>query len=272
MTVSIGKSSWTAAALQSTLALGLAVTAVQGQTFLPSPASDPAFLVQVEKPFLRHLPGLAFYSSIIESDVLFPLGAGKTLQIGIPLGIAGADELDGTSLYVGNPRVSLLFGSATDPSGFVGVTLPTASNVSGPDLAVILVALPWLSEFEKWADDAFSARGAWIPSWPLDGGGRLGLRLGGAAVAPTDLENLYVYARLAGWGRVPVRGIELRADVDASYLVTSDDGFGRQFTSYMALGAQLTDSPRQPMIFIRVPLDGDAREILDLSVGMALRF
>jgi hypothetical protein len=252
--------------------MAMSVSPAQAQVFLPEPVSEPALAIQLEKPFIPDLEGLAFYSSVIEADVLFPVGAGYTLQIGVPLGIAGADELDGTSLYLGNPRISLLFGSPAELHGFVGFTLPASSNVSGPDLALLLLALPWLNEIEKWDEDTFSARGAWIPTRALDGGGQVGMRVGGAAVAPTDFENLHVYTRIAGWARIPVGRVEVRADLDTSYNVTSDDGFGQQFTSYLTLGAGLTQSSGRPLVFLRLPLDGDAREVLDLSVGMAVLF
>lgn len=129
-----------------------------------------------------------------------------------------------------------------------------------------------MNEHEKWSDDAFSARGAVIPTWPLESGGQLGLRLGAAAVAPNDLENLFVYTRIDGWGRFPVGSGQLRADLETSYAVNNDDGFGRQFTAYLDLGAGLPHLSGSPGLFIRVPLDGDARRVLDLSIGISARF
>jgi hypothetical protein len=260
--------------LAGVYSIGLAVTAspADAQTFLLDPVDETTFTLQLEKPFFPSSDGLAFYSSILEPDVVLSLSSGKTLQIGVPLAIAGADFADGTSLYLGNLRASLVFGEPGHLSGFLGLTFPTASNISGPDLAVLVGALPWLNELEKWGEDGLSVRGAWIPSRPLDSGGRLGLRLGGAAVTPNDFENLYVYARIAGWGQFPVGSAALRADLGTSYNVTSDDGFGQQFTAYLDLGVELPESSRQPMIFLRLPLDGEARQVLDFSLGWRMRF
>lgn len=245
--------------------------AVNAQTFVPAPVDDPGFVLQLEKPFLP-FDGLHFYSSNIEADVLLPLSSGRTVALGVPLAVAGADGANGPSFYLGNLRGSLLFGEPNDLTGFLGVTLPTASNIGGPDLAVLVGALPWLNELEKWSDDVVSFRGAWIPSRPLEDGGRVGLRLGGAAVMPTDFENLFVYARVAGWGSVPAGSTELRADLNVSYDVTGDDGFGQQFTSYLDLGVALQQAAEGSTLFLRVPLDGDARDALDLSVGWRLQF
>jgi len=63
-----------------------------------------------------------------------------------------------------------------------------------------------------------------------------------------------------------------RADLGTSYSITDDDGFGRQFTSYLTLGAGLPEASGQPGLFIRVPLERDARQVLDLSIGLSARF
>lgn len=244
---------------------------VAAQTFPLEPASQTTYALQWEKPFLPSSDGLAGWSTNIEGDILFSLPSGRSIQLGVPLAVAGAEAVNGTSFYLGNLRASLLFGDVDNLSGFVGVTIPTASNIGGPDLAVLVGALPWLDEMEKWNGDVISIRGAWTPSRALDGGGRLGVRLGGAAVTPNEFENLWVYVRAAGWGSLPVGTAKLRADLATSYYV-SDDGFGRQFTAYLNLGATLSEASGHPGLFIRVPLDRDARDVLDLSVGLSARF
>jgi hypothetical protein len=55
-------------------------------------------------------------------------------------------------------------------------------------------------------------------------------------------------------------------------MVTSDDGFGDQFTAYLDLGVSLTGVSAQPGLFLRVPLDGDGRQVHDLSLGVSVRF
>lgn len=252
--------------------LALLSSEVEGQTFPLEPVDRTTFALQWEKPFFPNAGGLAGWSSNLEGDILFSLSSGRSIQVGVPLAFAGADVVDGTSFYLGNLRASLLFGDADDLSGFVGVTVPTASNIGGPDLAAIVGGLPWLDEIEKWSDDAISLRGAWIPSRALDGGGLLGLRLGGAAVTPNEFDNLLVFARVAGWGRFPVGTAEVRADLTTSYYVNGDDGFGEQFVAYLNLGAALPESSGHPGLFIRIPLDGDARDALDLSIGLSARF
>lgn len=255
-----------------TLAVALFASEAQGQTFPLEPVGETTFAVQWEKPFFPDSEGLAGWSSNFDLDVLIPLGSGRSIQLGIPLSVAGADGLDGTSSYLGNLRASLLFGDVENLTGFVGVTVPTASNVGGPDFAVLVGALPWLDELEKWSDGAISVRGAWIPARVLERGGKVGLRLGGAAVTGDDFEDLLVFARVAGWGTFPVGTAELRADLATSYYVNGDDGFGQQFMAYLNLGAALPEVSGHPGLFVRVPIDGDARDLLDFSIGLTARF
>jgi hypothetical protein len=42
--------------------------------------------------------------------------------------------------------------------------------------------------------------------------------------------------------------------------------------AYLALGVQLSSSSDGPTLFIRVPLDGDANDVLDLSAGVSVLF
>jgi hypothetical protein len=57
-----------------------------------------------------------------------------------------------------------------------------------------------------------------------------------------------------------------------TYAVNSDDGFGEQFTAYLAVGVQLAGSSDGPTLFLRVPMDGDANDVLDLSAGVSVLF
>jgi hypothetical protein len=174
------------------------------QTFLPDPVDRTAVAVQLEKPFLIDALGLASFSSSLEADAVFPIGSAVSLRVGLPLAFAGADFADGTSVYMGNIRASMLFGEPGGLSSFIGITLPTAGNISGSDLAVLVGALPWLGEIEKWTDEATSVSGAVLPSWPLSSGGQLGLHLGGVVVLLNGFDNLHLDARAAGWARLPI--------------------------------------------------------------------
>jgi hypothetical protein len=254
------------------LALALTASPAMSQTFLPDPAEQTAFAIQWEKPLLDDFGTLASYSSIVEVDVIFPLNSGESLQVGIPLALAGGEGLDGTSMYAGNLRATLLYGDPENLRGFIGVTLPTGTNVAGPEGAGFVGLFSWVQEPEKWIDDLISLRVAVMPSRELEGGGRLGLSLGGAAVAPDDFDNLTGYLRLAAWGRVPAGSAELRGDLGTALVVNGEGGLGRRSVVHLNVAATLPELSGNPGLFIRVPIDDDARVLHDLSVGLMARF
>lgn len=241
------------------------------QVFDPDPAEGASLVLHLEKPLFSDAEGLAFWSSILEVDAVLPVG-GRSLRIGLPMAVAGDDGDDGTSLYAGNLRLALLFGEPDALDGIVALTLPTATNLAGSDLAAIVGLFAWLDDPGKWFDDTVALRGEFLPGRDLDDGGRIGLRLGTYLLAPTDVDNLNAYLRLGGWGRFPTDGAEFRADLGSTYLVNSDDGFGSQFTAHLSLQAALTEGTGRPGLFVRVPLDGDSRDLLDLSVGVRVQF
>jgi hypothetical protein len=216
---------------------------------------------------------MAPLSSILDTDVIFRWSSNVFFQLGVPLAVARQDVVvSGTSLYVGNIRGNFLFGEPGMLRAFLGFTLPTASNIGGPELALLIMALPRLDEEEAWAEEVFSARGAWVPSWAISGSAQAGLRVGGAIAVPTDFEDWWIYARPSGWIRAFVGSAELRAEVLASYLSNGQGTFAELSTAYLDVGAGLPDTFGHPGIFVRLPLDTDARDAIDLSVGVHAQF
>jgi hypothetical protein len=264
----------TAGARTSIAWLGLAFAPwpAAAQTILPTTAEDLTFRLQVEKPFLAGEEGIAPLSSILDTDVIFRWSSNIFLQIGVPLAVGQQDFESGTSFYVGSIRGNFLFGEPGVLRAFLGLTLPTATNLAGPDLALLVMALPRLDEEEAWAKDVISARGAWVPSWALSETTRFGFRAGGAIAIPTDFDNWWIYARPAGWLRSRVGGAELRADVLGSYLANGQGSFAELSTAYLDVGAALPDFFGHPGVFVRIPLDADARDAIDFSAGVYAHF
>jgi len=255
------------------LGLALGVSPTAAQTILPTTADDLTFRIQVEKPFLAAEEGIAPMSSIVDTDVIFRWSSNVFFQLGVPFAVAQQDfVVTGTSVYLGNIRGNFLFGEPGILRGFLGLTLPTATNIGGPDLALLIMALPRLDEEEAWAEDVMSARGAWVPSWPISGSARAGVRLGGAIALPTDFDDWWIYARPAGWIRAVVGSAEIRADVLGSYLSNGRGTFAELSTAYLDLGASLPDLFGRPGVFVRLPLDTDARDAIDFSVGVYAHF
>jgi hypothetical protein len=256
-----------AAVLTAALTAGPAA----GQSLVATASDDVTLGIRVKNPSLGGTANPSSWSSSLETDLLFRWGANAFVQAVVPVAFAGAELVDGTSMYLGNVGATFVFGPPGAPSSFLGFTLPTATNIAGPDLAVLIGLLPNEDEPELWAEDVMSVRGGIIPSLQVSPQAVVGVRVGGALVAPNDLENLWVYGRGALWGSTAVGAAELRADLVTSYFINSDDGFAEQFRMYLDARAGLPDVPAAPGIVFRLPLDEEAREALDFSVGLTAR-
>lgn len=251
------------------LGWAVAASSAAAQTILPTTVDDMAFRIQVANPFLAEGEDVFEpFSPVIDSDFIFRWSDDVFLQVGFPLAVASRDGV-GTSVYLGNLRGNFLFGEPGVLRSFIGFTVPTASNIGGPNLALLVMALPSFDEEEAWAEDVLSVRGAWVPSWPVSERGRAGLRLGGALAMPTEFDDMWIYVRPTGWVRFYAGTAELKADLITSYLSNGEGDLGTLSTAYLDLAAGLPGSWGHPEVFLRLPLDTDARDALDFSVGIA---
>ncbi len=249
----------------------LAPSSVAAQVFDPDPVDHTTLWVQVEKPFMEGAADLAVYTSIIEADVVVPLRPGLSLQIGLPLAVAG-NSGSGASQQHGNLRLNVLFGEPNEPRGRLGLVLPTGSSPRDESLPLVLGFFTWLNEPEKWIDELLALRGELIRSTQLDDGARLGIRVGGAAITPTEFNDVTFFGRFAGWAHFDTDGARFRVDLETNRRVTTDPGFSEGWASYLALGASLAEVMGRPGLFVRVPLGDLTRDAHGFSVGLTARF
>jgi hypothetical protein len=250
---------------------GLAAEPAAGQSLVATTTEDVTLGIQLKNPSLGGTANPRSWSSSLETDLLFRWGASVYVQGWLPLAFAGAEFVDGTSAYLGNMGATFIFGPPGAPSSFLGFTLPTATNIGGPNLAVLVGLLPNEDEPELWAEDVMSARGGIMPSVQLSPQAVVGVRVGGSLVVPTDFEDVWVYGRGALWGSTAAGPAELRADLVTSYLINGDDAFADKFRMYLDARAGLPDVPASPGILFRLPLDEEARQALDFTVGLTAR-
>jgi hypothetical protein len=253
------------------LAIGGGRAPVAAQSLVFTTIDDATLGLQLKNPSLPLDDAPSRWSSTLETDLLFRWGANVFVQATLPMAFAGADFVDGTSFYVGALGATFIFGPPGSPSSFLGITLPTASNLAGPDLAVLIAVLPNEDEPELWAEDIMSVRGGITPFVQLSEEARVGLRVGGALLAPDDLGDLWLYGRGAVWGSTRLSDAELRGDLVTSYFINSSEGFAEQLRMYLDARAGLPEAPGRPAVFLRLPVDGEARDALDFSVGLSAR-
>jgi hypothetical protein len=253
------------------MALGLAGGPAFAQTVGPTTSDDVTLGFQLEKPFFPNDGDLGSWSSSLETDLLFRWSGSSFVQAFLPVAFAGAENVDGTSLYLGGIGASFVFGPPGAPGAFLGFTLPTAGNIAGPDLAVLVGVLPNQDEPELWAEDVMSVRAGLLPSWQLSESTRVGLRVGGALLAPTELDDLFAHGRGGVWGSATAGAAELRADLVSSLFINSGDEFAERFSAYLDARATLPNTPGRPGVVVHLPLDTESRDVLDLSIGFAAR-
>lgn len=255
------------------VAVAASTSPMQAQLFLPGAADETTWQLQLEKPFFEDGGSLKFFTSVLDLDVMTPLGDGPTLVLGVPLAVGGADDPVGNGVYLGNLRATVVFGEPGAESSFLGVTLPTATDGGDGSLVAFIAGLAGdLDRPEDWLDEVVGVRGGVTPSWDRGEGRRIGIRVAGAAVAPDNFDDLNVYLRPGVWGSLRSGDLDFRGDLSTSYFLNSDDGFGQQFTAYLDLGVDLLETSGRPGFYLRVPLDGDTRELLNLSLGGRVRF
>jgi hypothetical protein len=242
------------------------------QSLVSTATEDVTLGLQLKNPRLPMDDAPSRWSSSLETDLLFRWGANTFVQATVPLAFASADFVDGTSFYVGAIGATFIFGPPGSPSSFLGFTLPTATNIAGPDLAILIGVLPNEEEPELWAEDIMSVRGGIMPALQLSERARVGLRIGGALVAPNDVDNLWIYGRGAVWGSAMVGAAELRGDLVTSYFINDDEGaFAERFRMYLDVRAALPEAPGGVGVFFRLPIDTEARDALDFSIGLSAR-
>lgn len=241
------------------------------QSLVMTSPDDVTLGLQLKNPFFPGEGGPQPWSSTLETDLTFRWGPSTFVQVSVPLAFAGAESVDGTSLYVGGIGARFVFGPPGSPTGFLGFSLPSATNLAGPDLAVLIGLLQMQDEPEMWAEDVMSVTGGVMPTLQLSENARGGVRLGGALLAPDDLEDLWIYARGAAWASARAGAGELRGDLVTSYFLNSDDGFDRKFRLYVDARAGLPDMPGRPGVYLRLPLDREARDAMDLAAGLSVR-
>ena len=262
---------WTVILGSAVMAFGLDRLPASAQSIISTPPDDVTLGLEWKKPFFPGEGGPASWSSTLETDLLFRWSPNIFVKAFVPLAFAGADFVDGTSFYVGNVGATFIFGPPGAPSAFLGLTIPSATNVAGPDLAVLVGALPTEDEPELWAEDVLSVRGGIIPTLQLSERARVGVRVGASLVAPDDIGDLWIYARGAPWVSAIVGAAELRGDLVTSYFVNSEEGFAEQFRMYLDARASLSDVPGRPGVFFRLPLDEEGQDAVDFSAGVSAR-
>lgn len=255
-----------ASALTVGMSLALSLPA-SAQFYPPAPASPERTEVRlrVERPLIEGAD-FGFLSSVWDVDVAFPVSERLGLVVGVPVALGTGEDLD-PSVVLGNLRATLVFGTPDRPRGFLGLAIPTATGITDEDYAFLLGSLPRLDRPGEWVDEFITLRGGLIRERDV-GEGKLGLRVEGAINALTEFDDGLFWLRSGVWGQARAGAASLRAELSGGWILNQDDGFGRNSFFYFDAGADFDDVPGRPGLFVRVPLDENARRLVNASFGV----
>jgi hypothetical protein len=249
----------------------------RAQVGIPREGDRPSVQLEVAKPFFPDdmfgfsQEGFGPLTSILDATLAVPLGEGPVL-FG-RLGFAHATLSDQPSSSVlSNPRVGVAFGGQGRTSAELHVDLPLARELGDDDYATGVAIIADFEHFERWTPDLWAVGASVTPERVLEGGSVIGGRGGATLAIPEegDSELLGLYAIYA---RLPAGSARIGGEISGLAIVSEADlNFAERTTFFLTVTGALPESALAPELYIRLPLDDDVSEALDLVAGVRVRF
>jgi hypothetical protein len=251
--------------------------AAYGQPIRPGPEGDRAVRVEIFKPAFDQ-PGFSFRSSAVYLSARWRLSDVAKFVAELPVALGGLDDTLGyrTDATVGNPYIGAeIRGRETLVVGEFGVRLPLTKESGDLDFAPLVgVFADFVDRAEAFSADILSLHAAVRYEYESPGGLSLVARFapvfwidtGDAFADMTEL--LFVYGANVGYRKPPfaVSG-GLRGRLMMTEVTTTIGGR----SAHEAVAAAAAAFGRfQPGVQVRLPLDDDLRDVLDLVVGVSL--
>ncbi|HSM59282.1 MAG TPA: hypothetical protein VK849_00740 [Longimicrobiales bacterium] len=255
------------------LAAGLVPPQLAGQLAHPEPGSGARLEIGLEKPFLDGFwDDVGFASPLLGVRARLPVGGRGTLFV--DMGLAHASIGSKTSTALGNLTAGLVFGDADATSGWVSLTLPTATDWGDDDFAVGYAFSADPMRLERYLPDlaAVEAGVRFMPS--VTPAGSVGARLGVQVVAPTEGDaDAEIFARYALFGRRRAGRVRVGAELEG-YAIVSESGLdlGERTLHTVTGSIGLPEAGGAPELYVRIPVDGDLGEVLNVAVGLRMSF
>ncbi len=257
--------------LLTTLAVGLGVALPVGaQVRAPVLGEGARVTLDLAKPYLEGSDKLGFTTSVLTANVTVPV-QGRVWLFG-SLGLAHATLPDyPSSQTTSNPRIGLLMGDADGTRGELSVTLPLSHEFGEDDYATFVALFADLEHVENYTPDLTTLNALVLPVRTLDSGARIGARIG-ASLGLSE-GNTDVLARYAGFGSTRAGDAELEVELSGIATVSSGEGsLSDRTLHHVTLAAGLPDTRTRPKLYLRLPLDHDASDVLSAVVGLRVSF
>lgn len=236
------------------------------QTTLLRPSDELRFWAEIAG---ADLAGASFDALEATATAAVPLRPGMTLVTGLSLVGAQAEGLS-SSVVISNVYASLQLG-AEGTFGTITLTLPTTGHITNQAYAADAGLLLDLKHPERFTPRTIGIEVSVTPRWQFGRDTEAGARLGVASVAPSAFRREF-YGRFAGFATVDAGPVRLTGELSgATFLGGEVDGFGERTVSHTTVLARVESSPLAPGVWIRLPLDDDARGATHVVVGVRVR-
>jgi hypothetical protein len=250
------------------------------QSLWLEPYSDPVIYVEILKPSFESVD-LTLLSSVWFLSGRLSVSDDLVLVAEIPLAFAEPDldvqplgptvetEMEGA---LGNVYVGLDWRPASPEFfGELGVRLPLLDET---DLAsAVGFFTDFVDRFEAFSSDlvALQVAGNYMRHYPS--GFALRLRFSPILDFFTDAEETEVYFHYSGQGRYEAEGLALGGGLAGRWAVTSEnavENLSGTTIHHAALFGSYEIGRFRPGMQVRIPIDEDLRDFIDLTVGLTL--
>lgn len=269
-------------ALRSTLAgatllvaAGLTAGTLSAQSLWTNPGAGASLQLEILRPDFRPEElafGGATGAGFVTAHV--PLAGAWTLVADLPFSRAAWDAPDGagSSTLVGNPYVGVEWQSAGRLTAGLGVRAPVGDRDDADKLGPILVGISGeLERMEAFLPETLGLYAAAAYRAPLSGPLSLRLR-GGTAFLTGDGGSDDLLLGYTGQLRYASGALDARGGLTGRANVTTDDEDADRTSHQVVLAADYGIGPVRPGLQLRLPLDGDVRDVTGFTVGIGLGY
>ena len=237
-----------------------------------APTGETSVRFEVSKPFFGREAFIGsdfgLLTSGVRADVVVPAGAAN-LWLGLGLVHATADRRP-SSTTLSNLAAGVVFGDADGSFGSLSVILPTSREFGDSNLATRTGFAMDLEEQGPFLPDIVTFNATYTPRKRIASGGAVGGRAGASLYVPDDGDgDAELFGQYALFAEADLGSGSLGAELSGATLLSDSVlTFSQRTVNYIVLYATFAEGRSSPQVFLRLPVDDDARGSLDAVVGV----